>query len=54
MLTVAYMGGGGCQKWPKMCLCNLRMAPKFEVQKLGTQGCQKWPKTCLRDLRMAP
>ena len=26
MLTVAYMGGGGCQKWPKTCLRNLRMA----------------------------
>ena len=27
MFTVAYMGGGGCQKWPKTCLRNLRTAP---------------------------
>ena len=26
MLTVAYIGGGGCQIWPKTCLRNLRMA----------------------------
>ena len=32
MLTVAYMGGGGCQKWPKTCLRNLRMAPKETVR----------------------
>ena len=23
MLTVAYMGGGGYQKWPKSCFSNL-------------------------------
>ena len=28
MLIEAYMGGGGCQKQPKTCLRNLRMAPR--------------------------
>ena len=34
MLTVAYMGGGGCQKWPKTCLRNLRTAPYFSAMAL--------------------
>ena len=34
MLTFAYMGGGGCQKWPKTCLRNSRMAPNWFLAKL--------------------
>ena len=42
MLMVAYMGGGGCQKWQKKCLRNLRMAPissTVEMIMLSYPGC---------------
>ena len=37
MLTVAYMGGGGYQKWQKLCLRNLRMAPMTTTKQQDLQ-----------------
>ena len=41
LLTVAYMGGGGSQKWPKTCLRNLWTAPIEMFVSKYLQGAAK-------------